>query len=281
MSRSSTAFSLTAHFGKAAMTDCLILAAGRGSRMGQHSIHLPKCMVPFLGNALLDWQFKALKAAGIDEVNLVCGYRGEAFADLAVCLWENPKWATTNMVESMFCARPLLESAGALIVSYSDIIYEARIVRTLLGRVGNIAVTVDRNWRKLWEMRSDNPLADAESLRMNQENLITDIGRKVTEFANIQAQFMGLLYFDRTGLDHLISFYDSARTGDAWLEGREKNNCYMTDILRGLVESGHAVRAVPVSGGWLEFDTADDLDCYETLASTGQLSNFINFDKMQ
>tara|TARA_B100000676_G_C18082089_1_gene852031 strand:- start:2779 stop:3570 length:792 start_codon:yes stop_codon:yes gene_type:complete len=257
------------------MIECLILAAGRGSRMGAHADETPKCLIPFLGRPLLDWQIRALDAAGVGGLNLVCGYLKEKFLNQDLKLWENPDWQQTNMVATMFCARPLLETANELVVAYGDIIYEPRILSSLLEGRSSIAVTVDLNWRELWEVRSDNPLADAESLTMNARNEITDIGRKVSNIEDIQAQYMGLIYFDRKGLDRAIDFYDTAGSCDSWLEGRVKENCYMTDFLRGLVEAGQTVQAVPIQNGWLEFDTVEDLENYENLAESGHLADYI------
>ncbi len=55
----------------------LILAAGRGSRMVAATADRPKGLVELGGTALLDWQLAALRGAGIQEIGLVRGYRGE------------------------------------------------------------------------------------------------------------------------------------------------------------------------------------------------------------
>jgi NDP-sugar pyrophosphorylase family protein len=44
---------------------------------------------------------------------------------------------------------------------------------------------------------------------------------------------------------------------------------YMTDLLQELIASGVPVRAIPVSGGWLEVDTENDYALAQSLVSSG------------
>ena len=61
----------------------IILAAGRGSRMGALTNHLPKCRTIFQGKELIQWQLDSLKRAGIGEIAIVRGYLADTF-DLGV-----------------------------------------------------------------------------------------------------------------------------------------------------------------------------------------------------
>ena len=38
---------------------------------------------------------------------------------------------------------------------------------------------VDKNWLEYWKIRNENPLNDAESLKINSEGYLTSIGQKV------------------------------------------------------------------------------------------------------
>ena len=57
----------------------IILAAGRGSRMGAGTDKLPKCRSVLHGKSLLQWQLDSLSQAGVNQVGLVRGYLGETF----------------------------------------------------------------------------------------------------------------------------------------------------------------------------------------------------------
>ena len=54
-----------------------ILAAGRGSRMKHLTDERPKCLIEFNGKPLLEWQLEAIRAAGIDEIGIITGYKRE------------------------------------------------------------------------------------------------------------------------------------------------------------------------------------------------------------
>ena len=55
----------------------VILAAGRGSRMKSLTDEKPKCLLNLAGKSLLFWQIEALRKAGINNILVVSGYKGE------------------------------------------------------------------------------------------------------------------------------------------------------------------------------------------------------------
>ena len=58
----------------------IIVAAGRGRRLGTETDDIPKCMVKVGGRSILHWQLDALAAAGVDDVVIVRGYLGDRIA---------------------------------------------------------------------------------------------------------------------------------------------------------------------------------------------------------
>ena len=109
----------------------IILAAGRGSRMKNLTDDQPKCLVEMRGKPLLDWQLTALREAGVDQIAIVTGYKGELLMGRGLVEFHNSRWAETNVVSSLACARDWLQ-AEPCIVSYSDIFYSAQAVQSLM-----------------------------------------------------------------------------------------------------------------------------------------------------
>jgi choline kinase len=180
-------------------------------------------------------------------------------------------------VESLFCTAA--EFGRDLIVSYSDIVYEPRVLAALLNSPEEISIVVDRNWRTYWEHRFEDPLSDAESLRMDARGCITDVGNKVTDIDEIEAQYIGLMRFRNGGIDALRA----ARAGlgavpRPWMEKRPLTGAYMTDLLMEVILSGVAVHAVPVAGGWLEIDTAKDYEKAVAMMADGSITRFFDSD---
>jgi NDP-sugar pyrophosphorylase family protein len=58
----------------------VILAAGRGTRMRELTLNVPKPLLTVRGKTLLDYQFDVLPD-GVDEVIIVIGYRGEQISE--------------------------------------------------------------------------------------------------------------------------------------------------------------------------------------------------------
>ena len=214
----------------------IILAAGRGSRLHSYTQDRPKCLAELGGQTLIERQLATLRNAGIHDIVIATGYRAEMLALPGTRQVHNPRWETTNMVESLFCAEA--EFGRDLVVSYGDIIYEPRVLAALLDSPHEIAVAVDRNWRAYWEHRFEDPLGDAESLRINAEGCITDVGNEVANINDIQAQYMGLMRFKNGGVDALRA----ARAGlgtvsRPWMERRPLVGAYMTDLLMEMVRT--------------------------------------------
>mgnify|MGYP001412953192 CR=1 FL=1 len=132
---------------------------------------------------------------------------------------------------------------------------------------------VDTQWQNLWRARSEDPVDDAESLRMDDKGHLIDIGQKIQRLDEAQAQFMGLMKFSVGGLKNLIAFYDSAGDIVPWTESRTKRTCYTTDLLRGMIEAGYTLDAARIGGGWLEFDTQPDFDIYTRLNNERALTS--------
>lgn len=240
----------------------VILAAGRGSRLGTLTDEMPKGMVPLGSRPLVEWQNAAMKAAGISDVTVVTGYLGHVFVERGFRTIPNPDWDRGNMVSSL--ARALDEIPGPLIVSYSDIVYGPECIRSLLESSASLALTYDRQWLDLWSRRFDKPLTDAETFRLGSDGTITEIGRKAGSVDEIEGQFMGLLKLNieaRTWIQDLLMSNSGARLG-----------LDTTALLQELIAAGRPLKGVPVDGGWCEVDNLDDLAVAEALVSEGRLT---------
>lgn len=225
----------------------VILAAGRGSRLGSLTDERPKCLVPLAGRALLDWQQAALMAAGVTELAIVTGYRGDLVAERGLPTFPAHRWAETTMVGSLLAASPWLE-AGPCVVSYGDIVYTAGTVRALIAAPGELAISYDPRWADLWHRRFADPREDAETFRLTEDGRLAEIGAPLRDMSQVEGQYMGLLRFTP------VSWAAALRV----LGGREEE-LDMTGLLQQLVEDGQRIEAVPCDGPWCEIDGPGDL----------------------
>ncbi|HEY3422887.1 MAG TPA: sugar phosphate nucleotidyltransferase, partial [Methanocellaceae archaeon] len=59
----------------------VILAAGEGTRMRPLTQNKPKVMLPIANKPMLEHIIDAVKAAGIEDILLIVGYRKESIMD--------------------------------------------------------------------------------------------------------------------------------------------------------------------------------------------------------
>jgi choline kinase len=241
----------------------VILAAGRGSRLAHLGADRPKCLVELAGQPLLARQVAALRRGGADEIAVVRGYRGEMIDLPGLTHFSNHRWAETNMVMSLAAAASWLRE-GPVIVSYGDIFYRSELVRGLAGASGQLAITYDRDWRRLWARRFADPLADAETFRVDSAGCLLEIGGKTARIEDIEGQYMGLLKITPPAWQAIEELLGT-------LAADIRDRLDVTGLLRGLLDRGFAVNTFGTNGQWGEIDNPEDAALYENMAMAGDL----------
>jgi L-glutamine-phosphate cytidylyltransferase len=241
----------------------IILAAGRGSRMGELSDERPKCLVEFGGKPLIERQVAALCAGGMQPIGIVRGYRAEMINLPNLTYFDNERWAETNMVMSLVTAAEWLR-AGPVIVSYADIFYRHGLVRKLAAASGDLVITYDRAWRSLWSRRFVDPLADAETFRTDASGRLIEIGNKAKHIDEIKGQYMGLLKFTPRGWGDVEKLL-------ATLDTQSRDQLDMTGLLQRLLRQNIVIETVGTDGQWGEIDNPGDLALYERMTKDGDL----------
>lgn len=250
----------------------IIVAAGRGRRLGDQTAEIPKCMVPVAGRPILHRQLAALSAAGVDDVVIVRGYLGDRIDPARPTRFvENPNWQTNNILASLLHAAH--EMDGGFFFSYSDIVFSPAVARALAtaraDATGDVAAAliVDRRWADAYEGRTLHPVSEAELAAVRpgatvREAAVTRVGKRAVPQEQAAGEFIGLAYFTATGADalralwsHLVKDGLERPFGNA----AQLRNAYLTDALNALVERGHRLLPVFIDGAWREIDTEQDL----------------------
>jgi choline kinase len=251
----------------------IILVAGEGTRLHPHPHDGPKCLVRVAGRPLLDWQLDALRMAGVRDITLVTGYRAEALVQTGLPTIHNPRYRDTNMVASLFYARSAMDGADDVVICYGDIAYEPRVIEALIASPAPIAIAINRHWLPLWQQRMADPLADAETLRLDEAGAVIELGRKPQSLSEIEGQYMGLIGVKAGFAPRLVATYDALDPAGPY-DNRDRDRMFMTSFLQHVIDHVSPVAAVPCDGGWLEVDTLSDLAAYESLHAAGQLGQF-------
>lgn len=249
----------------------ILPAAGTGSRLAPITDARPKCLVELAGVPLLERNIQVARQARINDITVVGGYRIDQIRPYDVQLRENPDYATTNMVHTLFLAEA--DFGDGFIMSYGDIAYAPKVLDALLEAPGDgVSVVVDRAWRAYWEMRSADPLSDTETMTINQYGRILELGGRPETLDEVEGQYIGLVKFGPAGVAAAQSLYAKlceARSAD---KHHDPRRMYMTDLIQTLIDDGLPVDAVDIHGGWVEIDSVEDLILAERLVRDGRLA---------
>lgn len=256
----------------------IILAAGQGTRLKKYTENLPKGMLSFIGKTLIERQIEIYRSCGIEDIIIVTGFAAEKIDYKDVTYYHNYKFEETNMVESLMTAKN--EFDEDLIVSYSDIIFEKQMLEEMIKEESDFACAVDDNWKTYWQLRYQRVDFDTESLSIDGENNIIELGLENPPIENIDARYIGLLKFSKYGLSVITKIMNDAYRNYKdipWQQsGKTVKKAYMTDLLNALITSGRKVRAVHFQNGWIEFDTNEDYENALKWVENGLIKKIIN-----
>ena len=90
----------------------MLLAAGRGERMGELTRHEPKPLLDIGGERLIERQLRLLAGSGFDEVVINLSYRGRAIREF---LGETSRWGQSIVYSEE--GEPALETGGGIVAA--------------------------------------------------------------------------------------------------------------------------------------------------------------------
>jgi choline kinase len=217
------------------------LAAGEGKRLRPLTDDRPKAMIEIDGVPLAERALRSLRAAGIERIVAVTGYRPEALRRLGDLITEervNERHAELENIYSLWLARDVV-SEGCFIVN-SDVLFEDEIARRLVATRGSALLCA-----------SDHGV-DAESMKaVAVDGRLAQLTKDAPAEGNPES--IGLARIDPEHGPRLSAILDEfVRSGNT--------SVYYEDAVEWLAREV-SVRLVPVDGmAWIEIDDHADLE---------------------
>ena len=180
-------------------TLAIILASGRGSRMGKLTQNTPKGLLKINNTSPVLHQINNINGSNVDEVIITTGFCSEKYEKLNVKTIFNENWSSTNMVFSLMLCNDEILKFDSVIISYSDVFFEKKALSSISSTDADISLIYDINWKNLWRQRFTDPLDDAESFRLNKYGYLIEIGNNIDHIDDATGQFMGLFRFTKFG----------------------------------------------------------------------------------
>ena len=223
---------------------CLILAAGSGTRIRSVSAGLPKPLVEFRGKPILEHVIRRASQAGIEKFVIVVGYRSDLIREwfdgrslgVSVTFVENSDYHKSNGISALKARDEIHED---FLLLMADHIFEPETARVLLKQrlqPGEVILAVDPNINRIFD------LDDATKVRRDGE-CIVDIGKDIAHYDALD-----------TGM-FLCSPALFCRLEAATKDG----NCSLSDGMRQLANE-RRLRAMEIGEAqWQDVDTPEAL----------------------
>ena len=239
----------------------IILAAGMGKRLKEHTRNNTKCMVRVNGETLIERLLGQLDSANLSRIVIVVGYEGQKLIDYIGTLnistpikfVDNPIYDKTNNIYSLSLAKEYMKEDDTLLFE-SDIILEDKILKSLIEDPRETLALVDEY--KSW--------MDGTCLRLDENDRIVDfISGKKFDFTNTKGCYKTVNIYKfskRFAEKQYIPFLD------AYQEALGVNE-YYEQVLRVITMlDGAEIVGKRLNGEkWYEIDDEQDLDIAETL----------------
>ena len=248
----------------------ILIAAGRGKRLGAHTDEIPKCMVHVGDKPILGWVWDALSSVGVDELVVIRGYRGDVLEQFVktlvpmVTFVDNKEWESNNSLLSLACARAYL--AEPCYMTYSDIVFTRGVARAAADSTAEIGLVIDRQFRDIYVGRTEHPLDEGEVSDLDEHGNVRRVGKRALPADQAYGEFIGLAKLSADGarwcgdaIDALTAQY-AGKDDQPFQRAARFRNAYLTDLLQHLIDAGRPAAPVAIAGQWREIDTGQDLD---------------------
>ena len=219
----------------------VILAAGRGKRLGGEVNGDPKCLIPFGGKTLLEHQLGVLESQGIERCVVVVGHEADRVRSVVsgghICI-TNELYAETNSLYSLWLARNHVP--GPFVLLNADVLAHPDVYRRMLA-LETTALTYD-----------SSSGSEAEHMKVSFRDGRLRAISKALSADDADGENVGILYFDQDAANLLFKEADNIIASGAirsWAPAA-------VDRITDRVE----IRGVDVADlPWTEIDCPEDL----------------------
>ena len=218
----------------------VILAAGRGTRMRELTADLPKPMIEVRGKPVLQHIVEGLRDAGICELLIVVGYRGDTVRnflgdgsryDIAIQYATQTVQDGTGRVVDL--ARDFVRDTP-FVLAYGDILVDSTNYKRIVSLPENVEaiVTIIRG----------EDVSKGGAVYVNEQMELIDIREKSAPDQITSPWYNAGLYTFRPSIFEF--------TGK--LKPSPRGEYELTDAIRALANSGQKVKALELTGDWAD-----------------------------
>jgi choline kinase len=233
----------------------IILAAGRGLRLRQpEDRQLPKCLLRFGGQTLLERHLRLLRGEGITDIVLALGFRRELVEEeLARLKWSPRPGIVVNgrfdlgSVLTVHTVAEAMTRGGEVLLMDADVLYDRRILRALTGGSAPVnRLLIDRDF-EAGEEPVKLCVRDGVPIELRKQ-LAPDLTY------DLVGESVGFFRFNEAGARRLAALV-------AGYAGRDAGHLPHEEAVRDLIrERSQTFEIADVTGSpWIEVDFSEDV----------------------
>ena len=235
------------------MVQGVILAAGRGTRMGD--IDIPKCLLKIGNLSLIQYQLSCLRQLGIDDVMIITGYNEHLIKehlikerlDTNIKYEFNENFENTNNLYSLFKAKDFVKDD--FICLHADLLFHRKILKKCYEHPANVCLVIEKNIR-------------VETLRVKIESgKILQIN-KTLPMDSADGNFIGMVKFRKA--IHKSLFDEMSE-----LIEQQNLNAYFAVAIEKMIKKGIYAEFVETENlPWVDIDEKNEFESAKKTFST-------------
>ncbi len=240
---------------------------GNVPSMREIAADVPMAMVDVHAKPILQRQVETLHRVGIEDIHVIAGYRGDQIEVEGVSIIASDAWREQGIAPSILSAG---EPAGErTLVAFSDVLFDAELLRRLLDRSEDVVLAVDRRYNAArydasraadLAVLSDRPAPTRRTLDTTALSAVLRTGKQLHP-VEAHTEFVGIALLSAKGFGWLREVYEEAleRAPEApFHEAPNVARASFTDAIQELIERGYPVHALELASGWMEIHSFDD-----------------------
>ena len=124
---------------------------------------------------------------------------------------------------------------------------------------------IDRDFRELYEGRTDHPLTEAEVADLTPSGTVARVGKRALPPDDAWGEYIGLGKLSANGSTTVLTAWHQLKTAYAdrlhqpFQRAQQFRTAYLTDLWQELIDRGTAITPIGIRGQWREIDTVQDL----------------------
>ena len=246
----------------------IIIAAGSSTRLAKETSDIPKGLLKINDKSIIEIQLELFQKNQLSDITIITGPNKQKFELKNVNYIQDYKFQDHDVLGSLMAAKPIINND--ILTSYSDIIFDEKILKSMIEFTGDIGLAVDLDWEKNYVNRDQHPKSEAENVLING-NEILEIRKNILECKKNEkiGECLGLMKLSRKGSKMFLDKYSELEVSH---QGKFHNapsleKALVSDMLQELIDSEINVEPIFVSGKWCEIDTPQDLEIARKLFS--------------